>query len=181
VTDEQLRGLYRSPDVIEGLLYPDMPSVKPSKQSLFARLFGRERSRKVGGLPTEDQMDLDKAWHVLHFLFTGSAWEGEFPQGFLVSCGKPVGDVDVGYGPARGYTPAEVAQISAYLESLDLSALRTSLGPKRLSEEGIYPDFGSEEPISDEDWEYCSGAFNNMAAFVSETASRQMALLVYIN
>lgn len=82
VTDEQLRGLYRSPDVIEGLLYPDMPSVKPSKQSLFARLFGRERSRKVGGLPTEDQMDLDKAWHVLHFLFTGSAWKVSFPKAF---------------------------------------------------------------------------------------------------
>ena len=126
-------------------------------------------------------MDLDKAWHTLHFLFTGSAWEGDFPHGFLVSCGKPVGDVDVGYGPARGFLSGEVLKIAEYMTTLDTNILRSSLDPKKLVEAEIYPNFGSDAAISDEDWDYISGAFEQTREFVTETARRRMALLEYIN
>jgi hypothetical protein len=123
ITDEQLQGLYQRPAAIHEMLYPDVQIAKPARQGFFSRLLGRkalgQKIVSAGGLQNGDQIDLDKAWHTLHFLFTGSAWDGEFPHGFLVSCGRPVGDVDVGYGPARGFTSAEVAQISAYLGSLD--------------------------------------------------------------
>src|SRR5687768_15824950 len=34
--------------------------------------------------PNPDELDLDKAWHGLHFLFTGTEWEGDEPACFLV-------------------------------------------------------------------------------------------------
>ena len=52
--------------------------------------------------------DIDKAWHGIHYLLTGTAWEGAAPLNFLVAGGRPVGDVDVGYGPARAFSGAEV-------------------------------------------------------------------------
>ena len=53
------------------------------------------------------ELDLDKAWHGIHFLLTGSAWEGEEPLCYLLAGGQEVGDEDVGYGPARVLRPRE--------------------------------------------------------------------------
>ncbi len=187
VTEGQLADLKRTPAAITGLFYPDLAeTAAPTRRGLWARLFGKKASApapttRIGVLGDEDQTDLDKAWHTLHFLFTGSAWDGDFPQGFLVSCGAPIGDVDVGYGPARGFTAAEVAEISRYLESIDRDQLRASLDPKKIIEAEIYPNFGSDGPISDEDWEYIGGAFDQAREFLRETSKRKMALLVYLN
>src|SRR5262245_61651019 len=60
-------------------------------------------------------MDLDKAWHGIHFLLTGSAWDGEEPLCFLVKGGEEIGDEDFGYGPARILSPN---QIAAWADSL---------------------------------------------------------------
>jgi hypothetical protein len=86
VSDEQLNELFADPDQVEDFLYE---SGEPS--------------------PDEED-DVDKAWQGLHFLLTGSAWNGEPPLNFLVSGGREIGDVDVGYGPARGFTSTEVAE-----------------------------------------------------------------------
>src|ERR1700722_3238791 len=53
-------------------------------------------------------LDVDKAWHGLHFLLTGTAWEGAPPLDFIVKGGRQIGDVDVGYGPARAFSSADV-------------------------------------------------------------------------
>ena len=66
------------------------------------------------------EIDLDKAWHGIHFLLTGSAWEGDEPLGYLIAAGQPVGDEDVGYGPARVLRPKEVAQLDAALAAISL-------------------------------------------------------------
>jgi hypothetical protein len=41
-------------------------------------------------------LDLDKAWHGLHFLLTGTAWEGTPPLDFIVVCIAP-GSVPPGF------------------------------------------------------------------------------------
>src|SRR5262245_48672937 len=63
-------------------------------------------------------LDVDKAWHAIHFLLTGTPWSGPAPWNFVVAGGTEVGDVDVGYGPVRGFTSAQVREISAALHSL---------------------------------------------------------------
>ena len=44
-------------------------------------------------------LELDKSWHVLHFLFTGHPSHGPMPAAALLSGGREIGD-DLGYGPA---------------------------------------------------------------------------------
>src|SRR5260370_19668019 len=48
-----------------------------------------------------ERVVLKKAWHAIHFVLTGSRLGGDEPLNFLVSEGTPVGEVDVGFGPAR--------------------------------------------------------------------------------
>jgi hypothetical protein len=52
-------------------------------------------------------VDRDKAWHGIHFLLTGTAWEGTGPKASLLLGGKQ-STFEVGHGPARGLRPPEV-------------------------------------------------------------------------
>jgi hypothetical protein len=93
----------------------------------------------------------------------------------------PIGDVDVGYGPARSFTPEEVEQIATFLGGLNEAQLRGRLDFKQMADAKIYPSLGKEEAFIDEEWEYLGDVFRRLKRFVQETASRKMALLVYIN
>src|SRR5512137_2747770 len=67
--------------------------------------------------------DLDKAWHGIHWLLTGSTDGGDEPFCFLMFGGEPVGDVDVGYGPARALTSQQVAAWSSALSGISRDEL----------------------------------------------------------
>ena len=125
-------------------------------------------------------IDIDKAWHVLHFLLTGTSSEGDFPQGFLLTAGNPVGDVDVGYGPVRSFTVREVLILRDYLVSVDKEVLRERFLPSTFSENEIYPNVWDRSDQDDE-WPYFEGAFEETVLFIRETADKGMALLIYLN
>lgn len=179
--------LHENPDKITALLYPDAGEEEPVKKpGFFSRLFGLKQKPHAssGGaikpISSEDSVDIDKTWHALHFLFTGSDWEGDFPEGFLVSCGKTVGDVDVGYGPARSFTSTEVKRISKFLTSLDRSELRIRFDPAKMEELEIYPSIWKASKHPEDDWAYIEGGLSDVTAFVTEAARKDLALLVYI-
>ena len=48
----------------------------------------------------QECVDLDKAWHGVHWLLTGSAEESSGPASDAILGGEPVGE-DLGYGPAQ--------------------------------------------------------------------------------
>ncbi len=183
ISPAQREALHRAPGSIVPFLYPGQPPAQAGGRSLLDRLLRRRAPEPapVTPLAEEDTIDVDKAWHVLHWLFTGTAWKGKFPEGFLVSCGTEVGNVDVGYGPARSFGPEEVRQIAAFLGSLDEAQLRARLDPKAMTAADIYPGFGGGGTFTEDEWEYVGDAFLALQQFVAETASRGMALLVYMS
>src|SRR4030088_163761 len=66
-----------------------------------------------------ERVVLNKAWHAIHFALTGSRLDGDEPLNFLVSEGTPVGEVDVGFGPARVLTSQQVRSLAAALAALE--------------------------------------------------------------
>ena len=66
-----------------------------------------------------DLFALDKSWHGIHFLLTGSAEGVRPPVDFILMGGREIGDLDLGYGPARAFTSAETKQIA--FDARDLS------------------------------------------------------------
>ena len=155
--EAELQGLFADPSRVEQLLY--------------ASFFG-------GSTNGHDELEVEKAWHGLHFLLTGSAWEGSFPLNFIVAGGEEVGD-DLGYGPARGLASSAVQQIDAALEPLTSGELRQRFDPRRMSDLQIYPDGWSDDP--DDELDYLLDYYADLRAFVRRTAERKHALLVYLS
>lgn len=126
-----------------------------------------------------DQVDLDKAWHGIHFLLTGSAWGGEEPLCYLVKGGAQVGDVDVGYGPARVLRPDQVTNWSAALSAISEDELRRRFNRQAMAKEQIYPEIWDGER-EDESIGYLLEYYGVLRTFVKRTGAQQKGALIYI-
>ncbi len=120
---------------------------------------------------------LEKSWHGLHFLLTGSAWEGGGPLGFLLQGGEEIGD-DLGYGPARLFGPDAVQQLDAALSGVTDEALWSRFDPEQMSAEGIYPGGWdeAEEDLRDEYVTY----FHELKAVVHRARENGQGLMVVL-
>ena len=128
--------------------------------------------------PGEDSMvDLDKTWHAVHFLLTGTAWELEGDAGLAVLGGREVGD-DLGYGPARVLAPPDVDATSRALSAVDEQALRARFDPERMAALEIYPTgIWDEDDILDD---YVLPAFRDLAGLDARAAAEGQAMLLLL-
>lgn len=112
VSPEELDRLLAAPAHVMTFLYgEDVAALATPPRNFLLRVLSAFRRPPppppVPWAPRRDgdEIDLEKAWHGLQFLFTGTAWEGDEPACYLVRGGLEVGKVDVGYGPARALRP----------------------------------------------------------------------------
>jgi hypothetical protein len=126
-------------------------------------------------------IDIDKAWHGLHFLLAGDADGGSFPLSFLLTGGTPVGEEDVGYGPARGFRSFEVKQIAAALQTIDRTMLGERFDWQKMARARIYPDVWSRRDEEVQNRDYLLDAFEVVRDFLTGAAENGEALIVYLN
>lgn len=197
--DESLAKVLADPPLVWKVIAPDelemyesarAESSKPTTGSFFKRLFGGG-SRKSGladnnGLNlvlADDEVgdiDLDKAWHGIHFMLTQTAWEGEAPLNFLLLGGTEIGEIDVGYGPARGMTSAEVRTVAEALRNIDESFMRARFDPALMMELEIYPTIWDRDPDEDDTFGYCMEYFVMLRDFVISATERGTGLIISI-
>lgn len=140
ITPEQAECLKHSPDAISDLLGFEAP---PPKQGFLARLFGKPAARPAAAprqlepIPAANTFELEQAWHILHFLLSGSNAEGTWPMAFLMSGGVEVGP-DQGYGPARLFSPAQTGEIAGFLGSVSFERLEAAYIPEAIEAAEIY-------------------------------------------
>lgn len=146
--ETDLQRLLKAPDLIAGYLYE-----KPPEE------FG----------PFTD-LDIDKAWHGIHYLLTGSACEGDFPLGFIVQGGAVIGEVDVGYGPARGFSAKEVGAIAKALAGLDADAMRARFNPQAMMAAEVYPRIWDRPPAEDDTLGYLTEYYKQLRDFIAGAA-----------
>ena len=82
-------------------------------------------------------LDLDKEWHALHFLLTGSADPLDSPLSLILSSSEPIGD-DNGYGPTYYIAPDRFRAFDEALSSLDDEALRSRYDPDAMVAHHVY-------------------------------------------
>lgn len=127
---------------------------------------------------------LDKRWHGLHYLLTGSADERPLPAGFLLSGGEDVGDDDGDVVP-RLLDPAQVRAIADLLAALDADELTRRFDATRMTELKIYPDpiwLRDEDP--DEEHTplgWLLDAFAELQEFMAAAASAGDAVVVDVS
>jgi hypothetical protein len=126
--------------------------------------------------------DLDKAWHGIHWLLTGSADAGDEPHCYLLAGGEQVGDVDVGYGPARALTSQQVAAWDDALTKISREELGRRFEPKAMLDADIYPQIWARTIKGEEDTlDYLLQAYAGLRDFVAAARRERSGLLVYLS
>jgi hypothetical protein len=130
------------------------------------------------GADDSERVVLNKAWHAIHFVLTGSRLGGDEPLNFLVTEGTPVGEVDVGYGPARVLGSQQVRQLAAALAAIQPEDVARRVDLKRFDDEAIYPGNWQRNGY---DVDYVVTNYREMRDLVGRAAERGHGLILYIN
>ncbi len=155
ITQEQLDRLLADPDSVPDFLYPEDGDASPA------------------GL-----MDVDKAWHGIHFLLTGSQWEGTPPWSLAILGGVPIGP-DVGYGPARYLVPDQAREVAQALAGLPRNELAKRYSPKAMQEAEIYPEIWEND--EDDGLDYVLSYYESVVRYYLEAAEKNQAMLLFLN
>lgn len=133
----------------------------------------------------EDGLDLDKAWHGLHYLLTGTAWAGQEPACYLVAGGEQIGDEeehDVGYGPARVLLPPQVAAFASAVSALTPAEIQRRFNAAEMTKLKIYPEiWQAEGPEAQERYNYLAESAVELHSFLSNAAEQQHAVVIYLS
>ena len=151
VTQEELDSLYENPESISEILYETHQ---------------------------DDVVDLDKSWQVIHFMLTGFPYEGMPPLCHAIFGQEPIGEEDVGYGPALGTSSKVVSAISDALSKISEDEFCKMFNPESIAKADIYPQIWSEDGILEE---YIVPKFRELKSFYAEAAANNHAVITFIN
>ncbi len=133
------------------------------------------RGRRGGG--NEIRGSLDKLWHGLHFVLTGSAGEAQGPLAYLLCGGREVGE-DLGYGPARALTSGDTAAFRDALAAVSDEEFDRRFDLAALAANEIYPDIWDED--RDELLEEFLDALHALQRDLSAIVKSQQGMLIAI-
>jgi hypothetical protein len=193
--DANISRVLQDPPLIWRVIAPDDPEPYESarrsaaKPSFLRRLFGGSSAEPKAGTSAESfalgagegmVTDLDKAWHGIHYLLTGTAAEGRKPLDFLVSGGREVGNLDVGYGPARVFSAAETRAAHEALARLGDDELRGRFNPEDMTRQDIYPEIWNNDPEEDDPLGYVMEYLGTLRGFLAQAVEHGHGLVVYL-
>jgi Domain of unknown function (DUF1877) len=144
LSDEKIEELSRDSDELQNVVSGS--TFDPGMDDIMAGLIQKDpRLTPLAGLftsqaPSEDmspQFDLEKCWHGLHYLLTGSASQGEEPLCYLVYKGWVIG-VCHG-GDVRAISSSQLAAFESALQSIDKEEILRRYDGKAMAAAEIYP------------------------------------------
>lgn len=193
-SEAEIKRLLAEPDVIAGFLYPEDSSLQVRKVwprgvlGWLLRLTPITIEEVVpdsdGGAaihpPDPDRsIDIDRGWHGLHFLFTGTADEGDEPACYFVRGGQDLDDE----GHARALRPDQVRRFAVYLDTLTPAELARRYDPARMTELDIYPGVIWTRPSAPDEspLAWLTGCYAEVQQFVKKVAASGEGLIIDIS
>jgi hypothetical protein len=140
--DDQLGLLLDRPYLIEQFLFGDLEQrmkstgLSPMLAAKFG--FGRIVPPIAWAFVDGDDIMLDKAWHGIHFLLTGSAEPTGGPLSLLLEEWPEIGDVQIGWRPAVAINAAAMSDFNEALEGTAVVDLRGRYDTRRMAAEDVY-------------------------------------------
>jgi hypothetical protein len=146
------------------------------KADLLKLLQDKLVNRTRSGGAQRETLSLEKAWHGVHYLLTGSAEPGATLRSQAVLGGVELGEDPEGfsgYGPARYFRATQVREISAELSRPELEAEAAArFDPAKMSQMEIYPGWSG-----DQDKEWLMDAFRRLRDFYANAAANGRAIV----
>ena len=146
----------------------------PELSQVPHRTAAQRRAAPAPGNPGHS-VSIDKAWHGLHYLLCGAPEPAPGPLGQAVFGGTEIGE-DQGYGPARYFTPTQVAEIAGALQSPGVEPqLHARFDAEAMTQLGIYPGVWETD---DHDW--LIEAFRTVRDFYAAASKAEQAVVTVI-
>jgi hypothetical protein len=128
-------------------------------------------------LAGEPSCYVDKSWHAMHFILTGSAEEAVLPEGYLLEGGTELqepdpDELDV---PVRLLSPDDVKAFHAAVQPIDETELRRRFDPDAMADADIY-SFDVEHP--EDEFEILLGYFAELQTFLADAVKQQRAVVI---
>ena len=193
--DANISRVLADPPLVWRVIAPDDPEPcesarrRPSRRLSFFRRIVRRPPVTATGTSGEAfalvdgegvSTDLDKAWHGIHYLLTGTAGDGGKPFNFLLAGGCQVGDIDVGYGPARVLSASETRAAHEALTQLSDDDLRRRFDPAEMTRKEVYPEIWDRPPEEDDTLSYLLEYVRTLRGFLAQAVEQRQGLVVYL-
>lgn len=176
---EQLRG---RPKAVAEFVYQDPDMYEEPKKGFFGRLFGSSSLRDDAPVPERrdgDETDLDKAWHLVHYLLTGATGRADGPLGLIGDDLHPLADIDLGLGKPNVIS---VQATKAFAEAAQLLSDENFLArfvPDEMPVDELYMGDVVARGDHDDMKEYSLENFHRLRTFVAEAAANGDVIITY--
>jgi hypothetical protein len=124
---------------------------------------------------SDQAISLEKDWHGIHYLLTGTAWDVKGEAGQAILGGTEFGD-DLGYGPARMLTPGQVRAIAEALAKNSPKSLSARYNPEAMTTLEIYPSVWNRE--GPQALESLLNSYRALVAFYRRAAEKGQIVVV---
>jgi hypothetical protein len=187
--DPSLVGAIKSDNkLLDQTLFGDQPPLFTEKLKKEGRVdfsdkqirdevlaWAAKRKTEVG----DTEVYLDKSWHGIHYLLTGSVESNGTLASKVIMGGGDIGP-DRGYGPAQLLEPADVKAIAQLLEQTTPDMLAKRFKPKEMTRADIYPgEIWARD--GDEALSYVLDYYKKLVAFYKLAAERGQAVILVIS
>jgi hypothetical protein len=140
------------------------------------RLFLGVLNRTAVAGPNGPDLQLEKSWHCLRYIFTGRVMEpaGPEPLDRAILGAREIPDAGkvMGYGPVRCLSPDEVKEVAAVLFSFPIVERAKQYDEATAEEKQVYcPNHSEDELIH---------FFGKLLGFYEEAAARNNGMLMWI-
>jgi hypothetical protein len=190
VSDATIERVLSDPPLIWQVIHPGMPAPIPAIEQktppFLGKLFGKPQPEEtpepaaatlVLGEDEMDTLDLDKAWHILHFMLGNDVWDGNPPLNFILLGGEDVGKIDVGYGPARAMRSGDVQIAKEALDKVSDDEIRSRFDPSAEGMSEVYPNGWHEPDPTGQGLQYILDNMASLREFLATTARRRHGLI----
>jgi Domain of unknown function (DUF1877) len=176
---ELLRG---RPKAVADFVYQDPDVYEPPKQSWVSRLLGGSVSNDARPVPVRsdgDETDLDKSWHVVHYLLCGDAGRGEGPLALIGDDQHPLANVDLGLGKPNVVSAESVAAFASNASGMTDHDFLARYVPSQMPLDELYMGDVIARGDVEDIREYSLENFYNLRNFVQRAADSGEAIITY--
>jgi len=157
--------------------------MQSSPEFIAAREEVEQARRRISDFgKIEPELDLDKSWHILHYIFTGDIGPVGAP-GDLLMTGDDMGGDTTGYGPPRLHDPEATRRFAEFLQRLDLETLQDRANREAMTAAGVYAlpmGPGAEAEFETGLRRVISSYFPLLLDYVVEAARKGNGLLMWL-
>ncbi len=181
-SDASLAALLERPDHIFAFVEAENTSVVSEAPGLLARLFGGKLDPVPDFARSDgDEADLDKAWHAIHFVLTGSPDATRRPLSLIVEDWPSIGTKDehaLGKGPAHAVGARAMARFHEELSRVNDDQLRLRYDVEDMAAHDVYH---ADELLQDIDhgWRYVRDHIDTLRGFAAGAAAAGSGAVVW--